>query len=90
MAIIKSERQIEGSYIERIEERTRNIRIDTFIDEEPKIIVTRETVVYHNGEVYSSKVTKRFEVGLSDLASINKIHLVQDIADAVDKLSEIK
>jgi hypothetical protein len=92
MAITVNTQQVSvnKTYTEKIEERTRSIRIDIPVGEQPRIIITRETVVYHDDVVLSATTTKRFEITLADLTAINKLGLMQEIADAIDAIAPHK
>ena len=92
MAITQTTQQVtvNKTYTEKIEERTRSIRIEVPVGQAPKIIIMREKVTYHDDVVVSTVTSKRCEVTLADLESINKLGLMQEIADAIDAIAPNK
>lgn len=89
MAVVKSSTQVSlnESYVERIEERTKHIKIDIILGKPPRVTIVREQVTYHDDVVFSSKISKVFEITPEDLISVNKAGIYQEIADAIDAIS---
>ena len=92
MSIIKTSQQvtINKTYEERIEERTRSIRIEIPNGETPKISILRETAIYHDNVLFSTSNGKRFQITMNDLTSVNKQGLLKEIADTIDLIANTK
>ena len=92
MAITVNTQQVtvNKTYTEKTEERTRSIDIEVPVGSQPKIIVTREMVIYHDDVVFSATTSKRFEITLADLSGIDKLGIMQEIADAIDAIAPNK
>jgi len=92
MAITKTQEVItlNKTYTEKVEERTRSIRVEIPAGQAPKIVVTRETATYHDDVLVSTAISKRFEVTLSDLQAINKVSIMEEIANILDTIAPSK
>ena len=92
MAITINTQQVtvNKTYIETVEERTVNISISIPKNEEPRIIVTRETVISHDNEIVSKNLSKTFQITLSDLDAIGKLGIMSEIANIIDTIAPTK
>ena len=88
MAIVQSETNI--SYTEKVIDRTKKIEIKIDVGCFPEINITRERVTYRDGVQYSIEPIKDFIISAADLAALNKLSLITDIADVIDQVSLTK
>lgn len=92
MSIVKNTEVVtlNKTYTERTEERTRSIRVEIPAGETPRIVVTRETATYHDDVLQGTKVSKRFELTVSDLQAQGKLSIMNEIASLIDAISLTK
>ena len=92
MATVKSSTQVtvNKTYTEKVEERTSAVTIFINAGQPPRINITREIVIYHDDEIVSSAAVKNFDITVEDLQSVNKVGLIEDIANTIDLIAEKK
>jgi hypothetical protein len=92
MAItLKTETITPTQYVETIKERTVSIQVDIPASGgEPIINITREKAYYRDGVYEKNAIGKSFKITLSDLDSIGKYGLMQEIAEVIDTISVTK
>ena len=81
---------VNQTYVERVEERTNAINIQIPIGAEPIITIRRGIATYHDDVLFSVENSKVFNITLEDLQKAGKIGIIQDIADAIDVISQWK
>jgi hypothetical protein len=90
MSIDLGTQAITKSYEESKRERTKEIVIRTPLGGVPEIIVTREIVTYHDGVMVSKDTSKLFRITLEDLTSVDKLSIMDTIADTIDLIAPNK